>query len=368
MTTLTTSNLRGDRVDELTRFALVLLKGGMDDSSIEYHLSIYGVTLEPKTAPEMLAEDMTTAIRHANLSVYGFKKNITGEVRDFIMTTFDNFSTTNVYQVTTMTTRQDKKKVTSVLSRFVQEGFIERVGNVHGVYRRVEKDAEKIDFENASTDCFKLFWPFNLHKMVKLHPKSIAIIAGEPNTGKTAFCLNVARANMYRDSNNGIIKYLSSEMGAVELKERLQGFEDMQLSEWRGVDFRERSGKFADLIEPDGITIIDFMEILDNFWLIGQEIQKVFDKLKNGVAIIAIQKDPKAGVGRGGTFGLEKPRLYLNIMDNAPAGAILQIRKAKNWVDKFENPNGKQLGFKIRNGCNLSPVGDWYYPTKGGGK
>jgi len=361
LTTMPTLRLRDDRVEDLKRFAMVLLKGGMDDASIQDHLVIYGLTLEPKTDHNMLVSDMSHAIRKANLSAYGFKKDLTGEIREWIMTTFDNFSTTNVYEVTTLTTRQDKKKVASILSRFVKDGLIERVGNRHGIYRRVESETEKLDFMNVSTDCFQIHWPFSIHKMVKLHPRSISIIAGEPNSGKTAFCLNVARLNMHRDEP---IKYLSSEMGAVELRERLMGFDDMELSDWQYVDFRERSDKFADVIDPDGINIIDFMEILDNFWLIGQELKQIFDKLNNGIAIIAIQKDPKAGAGRGGTFGLEKPRLYMNLMDNSPGGALLQIKKAKNWVDKNSNPNGKQLGFKIVNGCKLLSQGDWYYPKK----
>jgi hypothetical protein len=89
--------------------------------------------------------------------------------------------------------------------------------------------------------------------------------------------------------------------------------------------------------------------------MVGEYLKQIHDKLGSGIAVVALQKDPKAPQGRGGTFGLEKPRLYLN-MD---AGK-LSIRKAKNWTHPEQNPNGLSLKFKLVGGCKFIITDDWH--------
>ena len=81
------------------------------------------------------------------------------------------------------------------------------------------------------------------------------------------------------------------------------------------------------------------------------EIQK---KLNGAIVIVALQKNPGCDRGLGGYRTLEKPRLALAI-----DSGVLKIVKAKNWRTG-ENPNGKQIGFKLVNGWNLNPKGDWF--------
>jgi hypothetical protein len=63
-------------------------------------------------------------------------------------------------------------------------------------------------------------------------------------------------------------------------------------------------------------------------------------------------------MGRGGTFGLEKPRLYLSLNTDYPNGQILRIVKAKNWAHSV-NPNNMIKRFKIVKGCKLIEAGEW---------
>jgi len=91
---------------------------------------------------------------------------------------------------------------------------------------------------------------------------------------------------------------------------------------------------------------------------VAEHLKQIHEKLGSGIAIVALQKDPKAAQGRGGTFSLEKPRLYLNI----DAGKIT-IRKAKNWTNPEQNPNGLTMDFKIVGGCKFMPLGMWYRDT-----
>lgn len=161
-------------------------------------------------------------------------------------------------------------------------------------------------------------------------------------THNTAFLFNIARYNMHKHK----IVYFTSEMGAEEVKIRLSGF-DCNYEDWN-FPIIDRSSNFADVIRPDCINIIDFLEITDNFYAIGGEIKKIFDKLGSGLAFIALQKKKGCELGRGAEFSMEKSRLYLSIDSGE-----LKIVKAKNWAKPEYNPNGMKFKFKLVNGCKF---------------
>jgi hypothetical protein len=250
----------------------------------------------------------------------------------------------------------DKDNVRQCLRRLVNEGTIERAGGKDGVFRRVIADSEPIDFRNAPTEVFDIRWPFDIQTLAHIHPGNIIVIAGDSNAGKTALLMNVIDLNI---GTGYEIFYFSSEMGASELKTRLLQFR-RPLKDW---DFKAfaRTADFADVIRPDAINIIDYLEMSDNFFTLGGQIRDIFDKLDKGIAIIAIQKATGAAKGRGGDFGLEKPRLYMSISQNPPDGAILKLIKAKNRASP-RNPNGLQINFKIVGGAKLIKQDEWHNP------
>ncbi|MCE5249323.1 DNA primase, partial [bacterium] len=175
----------------------------------------------------------------------------------------------------------------------------------------------------------------------------VVVIAGEPNAGKTAYLLNVVRMNMARHD----IHYFTSEMGAAEFRKRLSNFSDVALDDWR-FNPRERSTNFADVIRPDAVNIIDYLEIHEDFYRLGGQIKAVFDRLRKGIAVIALQKNLNTDIGRGGIATLEKPRLYLAMKPGA-----LTIVKGKNWASRT-NPNGLSSRFRIINGARFD-FGEW---------
>jgi hypothetical protein len=184
-------------------------------------------------------------------------------------------------------------------------------------------------------------------------PGNIVVVAGTQDAGKTAFMLKLAEMNMSRMP----VRYLSSEMGASELKSRLAIF-NTPMEAW-SVDFRERSSNFADVVTPKGLTIIDFLEMHDTFYEVAKHLTDIHNKLDGGVCVVALQKDPKAGLGRGGTFSLEKPRLYINLDAGYPT-ATATIVKCKNWMNPLVNPNGLSVGVKIiGGGATISKEGEW---------
>jgi len=190
--------------------------------------------------------------------------------------------------------------------------------------------------------------PFDIHELTYLLPKSIVVVAGAPNAGKSAFLMNLARLNMHKFDTH----YFSSEMGAAEFRDRLDNFApDILPHQWR-LRVWERSENFEDVIRPEGLNIVDFLEINDDFWKVGLFIRRIFDKLTTGVAFIALQKNAGSELGLGQTRGLEKARLYI-AMDSHK----IKIVKAKNWVNHTVNPNGMYREFKLVKGSHFIPEG-----------
>ncbi|HHT9137237.1 MAG TPA: DnaB-like helicase C-terminal domain-containing protein [Candidatus Wunengus sp. YC60] len=277
------------------------------------------------------------------------ERNLSEEIREYVLSTKGVFLSTDVHKDLDLSTRVHKKNCSEVLRRLVEEGIIERNGNKNGCFRRIENHVEIIDFQNTPADAtLNIKLPFQIEDYVKIMPKNIIVVAGEPNAGKTAFLLNVVRMNMQDHE----IYYFSSEMGALEMRDRLSKFE-LPLNEWRFKAI-ERASNFADVIRADAINIIDFLEIHDDFYKVGGLIKDIFDRLKSGVAFIAIQKNRGTDYGLGGMRSLEKPRLYL-----AMEPGKIKIVKGKNWANPEVNPNGLELDFKLVKGCRFISTSGW---------
>jgi hypothetical protein len=276
------------------------------------------------------------------------ERTLSVDVREWVLSTSGVFLSTEIYSCLQLSTREERKNVSIILKRLASEGSIEKYGNKNGQYRCLDSEIEPLDWQNAETNPLNLIWPFGIHNLVHVFPGNIGVIAGYPNAGKTAFIHNFIRFNQ----NQHDIHLFSSEGGPEELKMRLSKF-DCPLSEWKFKAW-ERSGDFADVIKPDAVNVIDYLEIHDDFYKVGGMIKAISDKLKDGFALIAIQKNGGRDEGLGGARGLEKPRLYM-AMDSGR----LKIVKAKSWVNSHDNPNGQSIRFKIVDGCKFVIESRW---------
>jgi len=339
---------KGSRDNDLFHVANLLVRGGANKAEVSQVLEILARNCNPPFSPEEIAVKIDSALKRESKRVF----SIVDEVERWVSVTDGDISVTDCFnelQNVIPVTKRDKANIRQIFHRLRDKGIIQKVGRKDGIYRRIDEVVAEIDFLSASIDAFNIKWPFQIEKYVKTHPKNIIVIAGSYNSGKTAFLLNTAAMNM----NKLKINYFSSEMGPVELRERLNKFEN-PLSDFKKVKWLERSGNFADVIKPDEVNIIDFLEMTDNFYLIAQYIKEIFDRLTTGIAIIAIQKNPGQTLGLGGGRSIEKARLYLSL----DTGKI-KIEKGKNWANPTVNPNGLEINFKLVQGCQFIPEGTW---------
>ena len=335
----------GTRDNDLFHTANCLVKGGMPDDEIAQVLEKLILSWGENPDKKWIDSKIKSALDRADRR----QKNWAEEVRDYITTTDGYITTTDCHKQLQATTTDHKKAINMALLRMKESGIIEKYGEKSGTYKKVEQLEENIiDLSSADTTSLPIKLPLGIHELVKIMPKNIIIVAGESNSGKSAFLLNTAAKNMIDHK----VFYFSSEMGGAELKERLQNFnERMPFKTWEHCTFIERANDFDMAIRPNDINIIDFLEIHDEFYKIGGFIKKIFDKLDKGIALIAIQKNKGRDEGLGGARSIEKARLYLSMRPG-----VIKIVKAKNWVSGLINPNGMEKQFKLAKGMIFSDV------------
>ncbi|NVM55380.1 MAG: hypothetical protein HWN66_16860 [Candidatus Helarchaeota archaeon] len=284
-----------------------------------------------------------------------FKKrqSLSAKIKKWVSMTTRDFHVSECDRELLIVTERKKATRRKVFQILHESGIIERTGSRHGHYRLVNSESEDINWLDAMIDPIEIKFPLGIEKLVKICHGNLIILAGEPNSGKTGFLLNLVKLNMYKYD----IHYFSSEMGSEEFKIRLSEFDDIALKDWK-FHAKERSYDFSDVIVPNALNIIDFLERHDEFWKIGGDFKRIFDKLDQGIAVIAIQKNPGANHGLGGTRGIEKARLYLTMEPGK-----CTIKKAKNYREKEINPNGMEIDFKLVHGCKFMPdETGWHQP------
>lgn len=337
----------GNRDNSLFHTALCLVKGGMSENEIYQVLA--NLIISWGEVPDQ--KWIQTKIESATKRKTGKDRNLTQEVKDAISITAGSFRVGEIYRLVANAAPEDRGKIRMVLCRLVDEGIIERVGKEDGLFRRIEKDEQLIDLRQKSSGEVRVLMPFKLEEKAKILPKNIITIGGTPDGGKTAFLLNVATMNR----NSHEVFYFTSEMGLDELQERV-GLMGISREEWQNkITTIERSSNFQDRIRPDGLNIIDFLELSgDDYLKVGEHIRRIWEKLTTGICFIAIQKRYGIDLPQGGIGAIEKARLALSF-----DRGVVKIVKAKNWRDGRNNPNGLEMEFKLVDGWKFIESSPW---------
>jgi len=142
---------------------------------------------------------------------------------------------------------------------------------------------------------------------------------------------------------------------------RLNKHQDIKLDQWRFKAY-ERSDNFKDVIFPDAINIIDYIEENENLMKMGDKIKEIHERLHNGIAIVGLQKDFGATLGRGRAFTLQRPRLYLT-MEYGPTKKIGKMccLAAKNRRKEDDGLAGKEMEYHLFGGWKFKmSFPDWF--------
>ncbi|TAL60612.1 MAG: toprim domain-containing protein [Bacteroidetes bacterium] len=283
------------------------------------------------------------------------KKTLSQEVEEWVMSSRGIFLFSDVHRGLQLSLREETKNLSKSLGRLIDKKIIERVGNKNGQFRLIDDKKELIDWYNADiSGNFPIEYPLGIHNYALTYPKNVVIIGGAKDAGKTAILLNIAAMNRKKKQ----IYFFSSEMGEFELKKRLISISEklqVSLEDLRDdIVWVDRYGDFSDVIVPDAINIIDFLEITKDFFEVGDMVKNIFRRLTTGIAVIGIQKPSTRDMPIGGEKGLEKARIAI-----ALDGGKAKILVGKNWAQDNLNPKGLTCEFKLVRGSEFIQTTPW---------
>lgn len=347
--------VEGRRDDDLFRVAFNLAKAGVEEDEIYQVLEILAINCKPPFPLSEMEAKIKSALKRAKKK----EGKLSEIVEAWVNLQEGYFDLTTMKQNLQLLTPEDKNNADVIINRMKKSGAVEKYGNKAGVYRRVDKEFERVDFLSASGGEFKISLPLSLNEQAKLYPGNICIVAGSKESGKTAFLLNVAARNLGKKR----IVYLNSEMGADEVRNRLLLFEDIPLNQWADqmeVYYLKTTQTPADFIDgTDTIWIIDYLEIAEDFSKISLPISAMHEKLGKGIAFVALQKADGKEIGRGADFSREKARLYLSLdWDRDKRQNKMKIIDCKAWRTN-KNPRGLVRYYNLVKGSEILPKTGW---------
>lgn len=352
---------KGYRDQTLYHIASCLMKGGASKEESHKVLEI----LADQCTPKFPANEILTKINSVIARAERKERNISREIEDYVLLTNGYFSVKDCYSVLNIVKKEDKTTVRVVVNKLKKTGIIEKHQTQDGIYKKTETDFETITFDvNEPEEVgFPVELPLGINDIAEISQGNIILVAGEFNAGKSSFLLNVLRKNKGKMP----IRYITSEMSKSEFKKRFASFA-LPLSFWMQDDKTEyikKSSDFHTVIKPDALNIIDYMEFKDSDYTKGAEyLTQIHDRLKTGIAVVAVQKKENSRMPRSGDMIVEKPRLAIalskyNSVGEYPQG-IAEILKCK--MPKLGKADGKKLRFELHNqGSKFHVLNDWGY-------
>jgi hypothetical protein len=257
------------------------------------------------------------------------------------------FNVRQIWNELNINSTQDKAYLRVILLRLTDTVIAKT--STDGIYRKIDNEKKVINWENADPGNFlQIQLPFNLHTFCKVFPKSIIIVAGSKQEGKTAFLTSCIMPNV--NYSGMVVDLFNSETGPEQLKER---FTSLNIPSPAPFNTYERYDNFADVIDPEHLSIIDYLDMNSEIYLVGQEIDNIFRKLTTGCAIIGLQKPAPSvtyirGVKKiidrdlayGGSFSAKRAVVYISLSSHR-----LKLVYVKTPMNPKINPNNMMWSY-----------------------
>lgn len=358
---LCVSMLRGGASLEFTRNTLFEILAGWDNTDKEMN----GTSKE-----SYISKKLVNAAK-----VLGKEENQVSSILPLVESWIKNlkppqtFTLSGLFNYFLIRNETDRAKVIDLINSMCAKRVLSEDENIAGKYTAVTNPlSSRMYLSKTTVTKFDVEFPLEIHKQAILMPKNIAVFAGAKSTGKSAMALNIAWMN--RDKGY-TVRYISSEMADIELRHRLDLFtingKHVNHDDWfasGNLEFYYKPTDITSIIKPDGLNLIDFLEIHDSFYLVARKIAAIYDVLTTGVAIIFIQKSSKHALGRGSEFSLEKARLYVTLdRDYVNRCGTAKIVDAKIPADMSQPPRGMEINYSLTHGSVFYPLNSWNFPS-----
>ena len=234
--------------------------------------------------------------------------------------------------------------------RAVEYGFAAKINGRDGYFRPIDKSMEEIildDEGDIKEAGLKL--PLGLHDYAYIFSPSLIIVAGVWLAGKTAYLINVLNQNCETFENN-MFFFVSEAPELLKMR-----FKNLAVQMPRPLPFKiyKRMDNFSDVIEPDGLNIIDYLRTdMKEPYAVSNELKLIYQKLKTGIAVVGMQKPTgERKIAYGGESTAWEPALYIAI--DKGFASFVKIRTPKIFEP---DPYRIKFTYKIRHGVNFEDI------------
>lgn len=236
----------------------------------------------------------------------------------------------------------------TIMHRCKEKGIAYPVdGKGDGWWRPADKKLEELCWWEGDGEIGEnLKLPMGLNKYCYIPLPSLIIVAGKYNAGKTAFCINLVNLNLELWENK--LDFYVSE--GAEMMHRKFHELDAFIPTPPPFKMYRKTQHFSDVIEPDNLSVIDYLRVdMSKTYEIGNELFAIFNKLKRGIAVVAMQKPPgERKIAFGGASTAFEPTLYIG-MDKDCLG--FEKIKVPKIIDR--DPYQLKVEFKISKGVKF---------------
>ena len=186
--------------------------------------------------------------------------------------------------------------------------------------------------------------PLGLSDAFYCGPKSIVMVGGVSGHGKTTMVFNAIYNNI--PAHGKKITYISTEVDSYHYSEIIEAypeperFEQIRKLKLENVTYEGFVGLIP-MIDPDGITVIDYLELYEDVFLVGRIINELFNKIRTGVLILCMQKKPTVKENWGGIATRFKANLAV-ILENGVCEIVkVSRRRGKDYC------LGKKINYTV---------------------
>jgi hypothetical protein len=342
---------KGGRDNTIFHIANCLIKGSMQPENVQELMVLINKNL---CNPPLSDTEVLLKIKSAYNRSLSRSTSFAQDVKELICLQTGVITSSFVSNCLQLSSREEKKNLSTVLRRMELDGIIEKTGRLAGEYRVIQEQVYE-DWMNADYSPIKIDLPFHMQDYVDIFPGDMIVVAGVKNAGKTALALNFIELNLDKYD----CYYHSSELVKQTFKLRVSKSKGRTLQEWSKV--KMTSGLMMtnakDKVVKDALNVFDYIEGDEGeFFKIPAAMARIHRALGNGIAVVCLQKPKERDFARGGEGTKDKAALYLTIDKEYPFH-VCRITECKAFKEGGENPTGFIQRYKVAGGINLYPEG-----------
>ena len=201
---------------------------------------------------------------------------------------------------------------------------------------------------------------FEFQDDIELSQGDAILVTGETNYGKTGIAVSFLGENLdLLEASDLMGSEYNSPDGQISSKfrRRLKRMDWVVWEDDKGMRFNlwPVEHDYEDYIVPNHLTIIDWLTIPGEFWLIDTVMKTIKNSIGKGLAIIVTQKNKGAEFSEGGQRAERYADLVLKIDRFGINESLLTVGKVK--ASKGKSPTGRTFAFGFADyGANLIDI------------